>query len=82
MSEINPIWTAGDYGTNRFALSKNLRGSVSWNMDVSDKNYQAYFLGTNLGSFNALDEAKAAVETRAKAELEFALKKLNRQEGA
>ncbi len=71
-----PIWTEGRYAGHYFTLSRNIKGTVHWKVDKDDKNWTAYFLDTKLGSWDELAEAKKAVEVRAKAELEYALKRL------
>src|SRR5579859_7413883 len=72
-----PIWTQQRYGGERFAISRNIHGSVHYRMLKEDKTYVAYFMDTKLGSWDGYEEAKGAVEKRAKAELEYALNRLN-----
>lgn len=76
MSDKKSLWTEGRYSSWYFAISKNVKGSVCWRAEQEDKNYTAYFLGQKLGSWDASEDARKAVESRAKRELEYALKNL------
>jgi hypothetical protein len=70
------VWIDGKYSTHRLNLSKNISGEVSWRTLSTEKNWIASFMGTRLGSYDTLLEAKLTVEGRAERELNYALAKL------
>lgn len=76
MNENKSIWQVGRYNIHNFILSPNITGNIHWRSSSTDKDWVAYFLGTKIGSWDKFDDAKAAVEKRAKVELEYALQRL------
>ena len=70
------VWTEGMYSTYVLALSKHIKGEVTWKSLKQDKDWVATFMGTKLGSYDTIIEAKLTVEGRAERELNYALAKL------
>ena len=70
-------WTEGIYSTHVLYLSKHIKGEVTWKTLRQDKAWVATFMGTKLGSYDTLIEAKLTVEGRAERELNYALNKLS-----